>query len=98
MMLEGLMPAISECDRNNRPYWPPANLLADFAGGAMSAAFAIASALYQRAYNGNKGCVIDCSMVEGLAYMGTFAYLHKDNELLWGHEYSIFSGNCPIYR
>ncbi|KAH7699984.1 CoA-transferase family III, partial [Aphelenchoides avenae] len=94
--LSGLMPTISGVNR--KPYWPPANLLADFAGGGLTAAFGIAAALFQRTQNGGKGCIIDCSMTEGLAYLGSFVTMYQDLDLMWNNEYAAFSGNCPVYR
>lgn len=35
----------------SRP-WPPVNMLADFAGGGLSAAFGIVSAIHARTHNG----------------------------------------------
>lgn len=37
------------------PPWPPANLLADFAGGSLTAAFGIVAALFNRTKNGSFG-------------------------------------------
>uniref|UniRef100_A0A914YU97 Uncharacterized protein n=1 Tax=Panagrolaimus superbus TaxID=310955 RepID=A0A914YU97_9BILA len=48
--LSGLLPTIA--GYNRKPYWPPANLLADFAGGSLTTAFGIVAALVQRNSNG----------------------------------------------
>ncbi|CAD6189279.1 unnamed protein product [Caenorhabditis auriculariae] len=94
--LSGMMPTISG-KHAERP-WPPVNLLADFAGGGLTAAFGIVSALLARSHNGGKGCVIDCSMVEGLAYLSSFVTNYYNMSHLWTDPYAAFSGNCPIYR
>ncbi|CAI4225550.1 unnamed protein product [Auanema sp. JU1783] len=93
--LSGLLPILSGDDRN--PPWPPANLLADFAGGGLTAAFGIVSALLGRQNNGGQGCIVDCSMVEGLAYLGSFVSQYQDMEHLWKMPFAAFQGKCPIY-
>ncbi|CAJ0583464.1 unnamed protein product, partial [Mesorhabditis spiculigera] len=93
--ITGLMPTLA--GHNRRP-WPPANLLADFAGGGLTAAFGIVSALFNRNSNGGHGCIIDASMTEGMAYLGTFVTMYKDMDMLWNIPYASFSGDCPIYR
>lgn len=57
----------------NKPYWPPANLLGDFAAGSFCCAFGICAALIKRQRIG-KGSLIDLSMTEGVAYLGSFVY------------------------
>lgn len=81
----------------NKPYWPPANLLGDFAAGSLSCAFGICAALIKRQRTG-KGSLIDLSMTEGVSYLGSFVYSNQHREQLWHPEYGFFSGNCPIYR
>ncbi|KAJ1356701.1 hypothetical protein KIN20_014441 [Parelaphostrongylus tenuis] len=44
--ITGLLPTI--CGHNSSRPWPPANLLADFAGGGLTAAFGIVAALLKR--------------------------------------------------
>ena len=53
--------------QGEKPY-PPLNILADFAGGGLPCALGIVIALFERSRSG-LGQVIDCSMVEGSAYM-----------------------------
>ena len=74
------------------------NLLADFAGGGLTAAFGIVTALLNRERNGGNGCIIDNSMVEGLSYLGTFVRQYYDRDDLWKDHHSAFVSNCPIYR
>lgn len=81
----------------NRPYWPPANLLGDFAGGALLCAFGICAALIKRQRTG-QGSVIDSSMTEGVAYLGSYVYAYQDRESFWEPDYGFFSGRCPIFR
>ncbi|CAI4233088.1 unnamed protein product [Auanema sp. JU1783] len=94
--LSGLLPVISS--HNTKQLWPPANLLADFAGGGLTAAFAVLVAALARSSNGGKGCIIDCSMVDGLAYLGTFINMFQDVDMFWKEQYAIFKGNYPTYR
>ncbi|KAK5985704.1 Alpha-methylacyl-CoA racemase [Trichostrongylus colubriformis] len=94
--ITGLLPTTSghSCPRP----WPPVNLLADFAGGGLTAAFGIVTALLNREKNGGQGCIIDCSMAEGLSYLASFVRRYHDIEHLWTQPYAAFSGDCPIYR
>ncbi|EYC04327.1 hypothetical protein Y032_0088g2145 [Ancylostoma ceylanicum] len=94
--ITGLLPTISghSCHRPT----PPVNLLADFAGGGLTAAFGIVAALLKREKNGGHGCIIDCSMSEGLSYLASFVHRYHDIEHLWTQPYAAFSGDCPIYR
>lgn len=57
---------------------PPVNFAADLAGGSLMCAFGIVSALFEREKSG-KGQIIDASMVEGTAYIGS--WLMKSKEL-----------------
>uniref|UniRef100_UPI00358FB70F alpha-methylacyl-CoA racemase-like isoform X2 n=1 Tax=Myxine glutinosa TaxID=7769 RepID=UPI00358FB70F len=60
------------CKKDDNPS-PPLNLLADFAGGSALCALGIALALLERSQSGS-GQVIDASMVEGAAYIGSFIW------------------------
>ena len=61
---------------------PPVNFGADFAGGGLMCAFGICTALLERHRSG-KGQVVDCAMVEGAAYVGS--WLYRSRELpVWG--------------
>ncbi|VDM57396.1 unnamed protein product [Angiostrongylus costaricensis] len=94
--ITGLLPTISG-HNTSRP-WPPANLLADFAGGGLTAAFGIVAALLKREKNGGHGCIIDCSMSDGVSYLGSFVRRYQDMEHLWTRPFAAFSGDCPVYR
>lgn len=63
---------------------PPVNFGADFAGGGLMCAFGICTALLERHRSG-KGQVVDCAMVEGAAYVGS--WLYRSRELpVWGNK------------
>ncbi|GLG97924.1 Uncharacterized protein GBIM_04586 [Gryllus bimaculatus] len=62
---------------------PPTNLAADFGGGGLMCAFGIILALLERARSG-KGQIIDASMVDGTAYLGS--WLYRSQHLgIWGN-------------
>jgi len=61
---------------------PPVNLGADFAGGGLMCAFGICVALLERHRSG-KGQIVDCAMVEGAAYVGSWLYRSR-NLPVWG--------------
>ncbi|KAE8636549.1 hypothetical protein XENTR_v10003036 [Xenopus tropicalis] len=82
--------------KNDSPT-PPLNLLADFAGGGLICALGIVMSLYERTMSG-KGQVIDCSMVEGAAYVGSFIW--KSQKLgLWSNSpgENLLDGGAPFY-
>lgn len=62
---------LSFCGRANQPPQAPVNLLADFAGGGLLCAFGICAALVERHRSG-KGQIVDNSMSEGAAYVGSW--------------------------
>lgn len=69
--------------RYNEKPTPPVNLAADFSGGSLICAFGIILALYERTKS-NIGQVIDVSMVEGTAYVGS--WLFRSQKIgLWGN-------------
>ncbi|XP_031342944.1 alpha-methylacyl-CoA racemase isoform X2 [Photinus pyralis] len=61
----------------------PVNLAADFAGGGLMCAFGIILALLER-QSSNMGQVIDCNMVEGAAYVGSWLY-RSQHLPIWGN-------------
>lgn len=75
--------------RKEKPY-APVNLVADFAGGGLMCALAIVSALYQRDSNPTSASasnkVIDCSMVEGAAYVSSWLWSSRDIPGVWSDE------------
>lgn len=75
---------LSMLSKNKEPPTAPINLLADFAGGSVMCALGILMALFERTKSG-KGQVIDCSMTEGAAYIGT--WLFRSRKLpIWSGE------------
>ncbi|CAH2296527.1 alpha-methylacyl- racemase [Pelobates cultripes] len=75
----------------------PLNLLADFAGGGVICALGITMALLERVQSG-QGQVIDSSMVEGAAYLGSFVW--KSQKLgLWSRSRgeNLLDGGAPFY-
>ncbi|KAI6173778.1 Alpha-methylacyl-CoA racemase [Aphelenchoides besseyi] len=92
--LSGVLPILSG---PNRPLWPPINLLADFAGGGLSCAFAICAALIKRNTTG-LGAVIDVSMTEGVSYLANYVFNYQERETFWDPENGFFSGRFPVYR
>ncbi|GMT31823.1 hypothetical protein PFISCL1PPCAC_23120, partial [Pristionchus fissidentatus] len=94
--ISGILPTVA--GTRPVPPWPPANLLCDFAGGALTAAFGVVAALFQRTTNGGKGAVLDVSMTEGLAYLSTFITMYKNIDYLWTVPFAAFGSECPIYR
>jgi len=62
--------ALSQCGRQGQLPSPPANIVADFAGGGLFCAFGVLLAIIERLRSG-KGQVIDSSMVEGTASLTT---------------------------
>ncbi|CAD5234336.1 unnamed protein product [Bursaphelenchus xylophilus] len=92
--LSGILPFIS--GKNERP-WPPANVLADFAGGGLNGAFGILAAIIKRNRTG-EGAVVDVSMTEGVSYLGAMLFEYQGNEVMWNKDFGLFRGDCPIYR
>lgn len=96
--MSGLLPVMTAKTDPRPPYWPSANMIADLAGGGLTAAFGVVAALYNRCTNGGQGAIIDASIVEGIAYLGTFLTMHSTTDTLFTDKHAILSGNCPIYR
>ncbi|KAM4051121.1 alpha-methylacyl-CoA racemase [Anomaloglossus baeobatrachus] len=75
----------------------PMNLLADFAGGSYICALGIVMSLFERTRSG-RGQVIDSSMVEGAAYLGSFVW--RSQKLgLWSRPRgeNMLDGGAPFY-
>jgi alpha-methylacyl-CoA racemase len=68
--MSGLLGLIGQ---EGSPPIPPPGLLGDFGGAGMGLAFGVLAALFERHTSG-KGQVIDCSMVESSAILGTLFY------------------------
>ncbi|XP_029434960.1 alpha-methylacyl-CoA racemase [Rhinatrema bivittatum] len=92
--LSGLL---SKLGRKNENPYAPLNLLGDFAGGSIICALGIVMALFERMKSG-KGQVIDASMVEGAAYVGSF--LWKSQSLgIWSRPRgeNMLDSGAPYY-
>uniref|UniRef100_G3PV76 Alpha-methylacyl-CoA racemase n=1 Tax=Gasterosteus aculeatus TaxID=69293 RepID=G3PV76_GASAC len=92
--LSGLL---SRLGRSGEKPYAPLNLIADFAGGGLSCALGIVLALLERTKSG-KGQIIDASMVEGAAYMGSFAWKSRSIGL-WDRPrgQNMLDGGAPFY-
>lgn len=71
--LSGLLPSVG---RPGTPPPPPLNLIGDFGGGGMLAAFGMACGLLHAASSG-KGQVVDCAMLDGSALLAAMMYGFK---------------------
>ena len=65
--LAGVLSAFA---RPGHPPMPPANLVGDYAGGAIFLIVGVLAALLERTRSG-RGQVVDAAMVDGAAYLGT---------------------------
>ncbi|XP_011634761.1 alpha-methylacyl-CoA racemase [Pogonomyrmex barbatus] len=93
----GLSGVLSLLGRSNEKPTPPVNLAADFGGGGLMCALGIVLALYERTKS-NVGQIIDASMVEGSAYLGS--WLFRSQKLgLWGNPRgrNILDGGSHFY-
>ncbi|XP_032679695.1 alpha-methylacyl-CoA racemase [Odontomachus brunneus] len=93
----GLSGLLSLFGRYNEKPTPPVNLAADFGGGGLMCALGIILALYERC-NSNVGQVVDASMVEGSAYLGS--WLFRSQKLpIWGNSRgkNILDGGAHFY-
>ncbi|GAA5232621.1 CoA transferase [Verticiella sediminum] len=76
---------------------PPLNLLADFAGGSLQAAYGICAALLERERSG-RGCVIDISMAEGvLSLMTSLFAIRARGDWQGGRGGNFLDGGAPWY-
>jgi len=88
---------LSQLGRKGGPPYPPANILADFAGGGLMCAFGILMALLSRAKTG-MGQVVESNMVDGAAYLATFLrYGLKTPTWDKPRGENLLDGGCPFY-
>jgi len=89
---------LSQLGRKDTPPYPPANILADFAGGGLMCAFGIMAALVSRGQTG-KGQVLEANMVDGSAYLGTFMRFSMKTPM-WDapRGENLLDGGCPWYQ
>ena len=89
---------LSQLGRKDDPPTPPANIVADFAGGGLICAFGILAALLNRAQTG-KGQIVEANMVDGTAYLGTFIR-YATKSAFWDQPRgeNLLDGGCPWYQ
>lgn len=88
---------LSRLGRSAEKPYAPLNLIADFAGGGLTCALGIVLALLERTKSG-KGQIIDASMVEGAAYVGSFVW--KSNRIgMWNNPrgQNMLDSGAPFY-
>ncbi|WP_028320074.1 CaiB/BaiF CoA transferase family protein [Desulfatiglans anilini] len=90
--------ALSLFRRKGEKPLPPCNLLGDFAGGGLLAAFGILLALIERSRSG-KGQVVDAAMVDGASSLCTFLYGLMGHGLMrTEHGVNDLDGGAPYYQ
>jgi alpha-methylacyl-CoA racemase len=79
------------------PPVPPLNLVGDFGGGGLLAAFGIAAALLERNSSG-QGQTIDVAMVDGIALLSTMIHAQRAAGK-WSDERgaNVIDGGAPFY-
>ncbi|PHH77496.1 hypothetical protein CDD82_3487 [Ophiocordyceps australis] len=76
---------------------PPANMLADFAGGGATLVHGILLALFAR-HNSGRGQVVEANMVDGASYLATFPrFMLKTPLGSRGRGRNLLDGGCPYY-
>lgn len=88
---------LSRLGRSQEKPYAPLNLVADFAGGGLTCALGIVMALLERTKSG-KGQIIDASMVEGAAYVGSFVW--KSHSIgMWDRSrgQNMLDSGAPFY-
>lgn len=89
--------ALSLLGRDAEPPSPPANILADFAGGGAVCFAGILLALLARAATG-EGQVVEANMVDGTAYLTAFArFLQKTPTWSAPRGRNLLDGGAPFY-
>lgn len=88
---------LSHLGRKDSSPYPPANLLADFAGGGLICAFGILLALFERSRSG-QGQVVENNMVDGSAYLATMVR-YATKTPFWDQPRgdNFLDGGCPWY-
>lgn len=80
----GVSGLLSLFGRSGEKPLAPTNLAADFGGGGLICALGIILALFERNKT-NLGQIIDSSMVEGSAYLGSWLFRSQSVPGLWGN-------------
>ena len=94
LALAGVLGAIGLADG---PPVAPLNLLADFAGGSLLAAFGIVAALFERERSGRGQC-IDSTMIDGCMSMMSMHFADWGSSVLSSRGKGLLTGNAPYYR
>lgn len=93
--LSGALAAMGE---PGRPPVPPLNLIGDFGGGGLFAAFGIVAALMHAARTG-KGQVVDAAMIDGTASQMTMIYgMFAAGQWSVERGQNFLDGSAPFYR
>ena len=88
---------LSQLGRKGSTPYPPANILADFAGGGLICALGIVMALFVRVRSG-KGQLVENNMVDGSAYLATMLrYARKTPIGDMPRGENLLDGGCPWY-
>lgn len=80
----------------DRPY-PPLNLLADFGGGGLLAAFGILAAVVERHRTG-EGQKVDAAMIDGCISMMAMHYPLWKTSAMPARGHGLITGSAPFYR
>ena len=88
---------LSQLGRKGEPPYPPANILADFAGGGLMCSVGILIALLAREKTG-KGQVVESSMVDGVNFLASMMRLGTKLPL-WDQPRgeNVLDGGAPFY-
>lgn len=81
----------------NGPPTIPLNLVADFAGGSLLAAFSICAALYERSRSG-VGQYLDVAMIDGVRSMMAMHYSMWGTSAMPSRGTGVLTGAAPFYR
>lgn len=80
-----------------QPPQPPLNLIADFAGGSLTAALGIMAALFEAGRSG-KGQYIDAAMIDGCLSLMAMHFPAWGTARMPGRGDGLLAGNAPYYR
>ena len=94
LSLAGVLGAVGPADG---PPVAPLNLLADFAGGSLLAAFGIVAALFERERSG-QGQYIDAAMIDGCMSMMSMHFADWGSSVLPSRGRGLVTGASPYYR
>ncbi|HLU59236.1 MAG TPA: CaiB/BaiF CoA-transferase family protein [Pseudonocardia sp.] len=89
--------ALGTFGRAGEPPTPPLNLLADFGGGGLLAAFGILAALHERERSG-VGQHVDAAMVDGVLSMMAMPFADWGTPTLPERGTGVLTGTMPAYR